>query len=170
MNTRLSLLDDPVLGITRDGDRTTATLPGVLAALGAGRDLEFTALRAHQQHGWYAFLVQLGALVAHRSGEPGLDRPAEAWRQALLDLAAEDSASGEDAWSLVVDDLSHPAFLQTPVPEGTLDLYKRSTLKPDALDVLITSKNHDVKQQQIREPRPEHWIYALVTLQTMEGF
>lgn len=165
--SRLSLLVDSVLGVRHHDRRAYVTLPQVLADLGAGRDLEFTALRVHQQHGWYAFLVQLAALVAHRTDDADLDRPPDAWRDALLDLAGE---AGADAWCLTVEGLERPAFFQTPVPEGSLDRYGRGSFNPDAMDVLITSKNYDVKQQQIRHPRPEHWIYMLVTLQTMEGF
>ncbi len=82
-------------------------------------------------------------------------------------------ADGEEAaWYLVIEDVSRPAFLQSPVPEGSLDDagFKADMPTPDQLDVLITSKSHDVKARRITHPRSEHWIYALVTLQTMEGF
>ena len=41
---------------------------------------------------------------------------------------------------------------------------------PDALDLLITSRNHDLKQAVARRADPEEWIFALVSLQTGEGF
>lgn len=41
---------------------------------------------------------------------------------------------------------------------------------PDALDMLITSRNHDVKREIARQAAPQDWIFALVSLQTMEGF
>jgi CRISPR system Cascade subunit CasA len=41
---------------------------------------------------------------------------------------------------------------------------------PDALDMLVTAKNHDVKRAAMASGRPEHWAYALVSLQTQEGF
>src|SRR5690606_28027650 len=34
----------------------------------------------------------------------------------------------------------------------------------------ITAKNHDVKIDRIDRPTVEHWIFALITLQTMQGF
>src|SRR5699024_6080767 len=40
---------------------------------------------------------------------------------------------------------------------------------PDELDMLVTSKNHDVKGNRILNPQPQHWLFALLTLQTMEG-
>ncbi len=164
----LSLLTDPLLSVRDGGERRiVVTLPGLLAQLGRGYELEPLALRPHQHHAWHAFLVQLGALVAHRTGDPSLDRPEEAWRQALLDLAGE---AGEAAWSLMVTDLSLPAFLQPPVPEGTLAGFRNLVTEPDGLDVVITAKNHDVKADRMVAPEPEHWLYALLTLQTMEGF
>ncbi len=72
-------------------------------------------------------------------------------------------------WSLVVADLAKPAFMQPPVPEGTLEEWTPVTF-PDEIDILVTARNHDVKSSRIEAPRPEHWIYALVTVQTMAGF
>ena len=63
-----------------------------------------------------------------------------------------------------------PAFLQPPVPEGRLEGFRTLVDSPDELDVLITSKNHDVKIDRIDRPSVEHWIFALLTLQTMQGF
>jgi CRISPR system Cascade subunit CasA len=106
------------------------------------------------------------AVVRAHSGN--VPNSADAWRSALLELAK----GNENAWCLVVADPDEPAFLQPPVPEGSLDdaRFKNDVPSPSNLDVLITSKNHDVKQQRIGNPKPEHWIYALITLQTMEGF
>lgn len=146
---------------------SAADLPELLALLGAGREVEFPALRPHQQHAWHAFLVQLASLVVHRSGEPDVDRSPEAWRDGLMQLAGD---AGDDAWSLYVEDLTRPAFMQCPVPEGDLERFHGSAAHPDALDVVITTRNHDVKRDRIRQPRGEHWVFALITLQTMEGF
>ncbi len=144
-----------------------ASLPEVLDLLGTGVDIDFPALRPHQAHPWHAFLVQLGALVAARSGESTLARSADAWREALLELAGD---AGEDAWTLTNDDPASVAFMQVAVPEGEWGRYKLAAETPDDLDMLVTAKNHDVKQHQMAAARPEHWIYALVTLQTFQGF
>ncbi|WP_263834513.1 type I-E CRISPR-associated protein Cse1/CasA [Salinibacter sp.] len=164
-----SLLDDPLLRIRLPDDTVQgASLPQILHQLTQDDILSFEALQAHQQQPWHSFLVQLAAMAVAR--QAGGTRPdtAAGWRDALVGLADGDAA----AWHLVVADVSRPAFLQSPVPEGSLDDagYKADVPTPDQLDVLITSKSHDVKARRIRHPEPEHWIYALVTLQTMEGF
>lgn len=167
--TPRDLLREPLLAVDLpDGARTPLSLPEVLAKLASGERLEFAALRAHQLPAWYAFLVQLAALALHRAGELTPWQDPERWGDALLELAG----GSEAAWSLVVEDLAQPAFFQPPIPEGSLEAagYRPAGTLPDAIDVLITAKNHDVKQLRMRAPRPEHWVYALVTLQTTEGF
>ena len=164
-----SLLDDPLFRVRRPDDTVVdSTLPRILHRLTQDNIFGFEALQPHQQQPWYSFLVQLAAMAVAR--ETGGETPSspDTWREALLALAD----GSEAAWHLVVDNLTEPAFMQPPVPEGTLDDagYKADVPTPDQLDVLITSKSHDVKARRIRHPRPEHWIYALVTLQTMEGF
>lgn len=164
--SQISLLD-PHFQTTGPHGQATLSLPEILAALGRGDEIELDGLRPHQHHAWHAFLVQLGALVAHRTGDDDLKRSADDWRQGLLELAGD---AGEDAWSLVVEDLDRPAFLQPPVPEGNLTRFRNEARQADALDVVITTRNHDVKEGRMERSRPEHWVYTLVTLQTMEGF
>ena len=41
---------------------------------------------------------------------------------------------------------------------------------PDALDYIVTAKNHDLKAARIERSSVEQWFYALIALQTMEGF
>ncbi len=151
--------------IDHNGDREQMTLPGVLQALGAGRDLEFSKLRRHQHHAWHAFLVQIAALVCHRRGmaSPVLDEGS--WADGLRDLAG-----GDDAWTLVVEDLAQPAFMQPPVPEESLEKFMPPSHTPDTLDVLLVGRNHDLKRGTVRHPRAEHWAYALISLQTMQGY
>jgi CRISPR system Cascade subunit CasA len=163
---KYSLLDDGLFRVRDDGVQNRS-LPEVMAALQADAVASFDGLQAHQEQAWYAFLVQLAAMIRTRTGRTG-DLGSSDWRAGCLDLAE----GNENAWCLVVDDVTEPAFLQSPVPEGSLDeaKYKSDIPSPSSLDVLVTSKNHDVKQTPIRYPRTEHWIYALITLQTMEGF
>jgi CRISPR system Cascade subunit CasA len=162
-----NLLEESLISITAPGGaRERTDLPGVLARLARGEEVEFPALQAHQQQAWHAFLVQLAALALHRAGESEPPGDEESWRRRIGGLA-EDPA----AFCLVVEDLARPAFFQPPVPEGALDDFKRASDSPEILDVLITAKNHDVKTDRFTAPAdPEHWIYALITLQTMEGF
>lgn len=145
------------------------TLPAILLALTQDNVVSFDALQSHQEQAWYSFLVQLAAMTVVRANDRTVPATESEWRDALLTLAD----NNENAWCLVVSDVEEvPAFLQPPVPEGSLDdaNFKNDVPSPSNLDVLVTSKNHDVKQQRITHPRPEHWIYALVTLQTMEGY
>lgn len=166
-----SLLDEPILGVTGGstgggGPEEALSLPALLARLGAGERTEMSALQPHQYPAWHAFLVQLAALVLHRTGDRRLDRSAEAWRRGLLAL----TDGREEPWCLVVEDLSEPAFFQPPVPEGTLEKFKGPYRVVDELEVLVLTKNHDVKAHRLASPRPEHWIYALVNLQTFQGY
>lgn len=166
-----SLLDDPLFTVRRaEGQAWACTLPEVLAALANDDVLAFEALQPHQQQPWHSFLVQLAAMAVARETGGTVPTDPAAWRAALLALAE----GSEAAWHLVVADVSEPAFMQSPVPEGSLEAAKyksdESVATPDLLDVLITSKNHDVKMSRIAHPRPEHWVFALCALQTMEGF
>ncbi len=160
------LLSEPSIGVGYSGGREAQlTLPQVLSGMANDDVQSFTSLQVHQTHAWHAFLCQLAAIVLHQSGtgKPPLDT--DWWTEQLIA-----AANGErSAWCLVVKDLSKPAFLQPPVPEDTLDRFNQVGRFPDLLDVLITTKNHDVKARRIRNARPEHWLYALVSLQTMQG-
>jgi CRISPR system Cascade subunit CasA len=165
-----SLLDDPLFRICGVDDTVESqTLPQILDRLadeGAPPIVSFEAIQPHQQQPWHSFLVQLAAIAVARgtSNRPGSP---DAWRAALLNLAG----GTEAAWHLVVEDLAQPAFLQSPVPERALEDagFKADNRTPDLLDVLVTSKNHDVKMERIADPRLEHWIYALIALQTTVG-
>jgi len=91
----------------------------------------------------------------------------DGWRDLLLGL----SDGQAEAWELVVDDWSKPALLQPPVVvDANRADYKSRLATPDALDMLVTAKNHDVKQERMGEASAEDWLFALVTLQTTEGF
>jgi len=165
---RYSLLDEAVFSVI---DRTTQvrsrlTLPGVFAALVHNAIDDFPALRPHQRHVWHAFLVQIAALYLHRSGSTELPSSDREWKAALLTLTPDDTDGA--AWALVTP-LERPAFLQPPAPEGSLSGFKIIET-PDELDMLVTAKNHDVKRECIRFAEPEHWTFALLSLQTQEGF
>lgn len=163
--TFFSVIDDALFAL--DGaDVDAETLPGVLARLSRGERLGFARLAAHQQQGWHQFLVQLAVLALECGGRTGPPEDAATWRGLLLDL----SGGKAEPWALVVGDLSQPAFLQPPVTEGTLKAFKGPLTTPDELDVPITAKNHDIKAARLGRAAPEHWLYALLTLQTQQGF
>lgn len=141
------------------------SLSGVLAVLSGGVSIEFSALQPHQRHAWHAFLTQLAALALFHSEQSVGEFSYGAWNEMLLRLTDGDV----DPFCLVTENLAKAAFLQCPVPEGSVGTWE-SFFYPDPLDVLVTAKNHDVKMARIIDPRPEHWIYALVSVQTMQGF
>ena len=154
--TRLIRIRDP------DGHLQKLTLPELFVALAADTVRDFPALRPHQRHPWHALLVQLAALALHEAGKTTPWINADDWRTALLALTPEHSDGC--AWCLVSPhDL--PAFLQSPVPGGTLDGWN-CIATPDALDMLVTSKNHDIKGKRIRSAEADDWLFALCSLQT----
>jgi len=166
-----NLLDEALLGAEDDvGHREKLTLPGLIARLSQGAPTALTGVQAHQQHAVHAFLVQLSAIALSRDGTAELAHDEPGWRKLLVAAAKKDGA-GPESFALVVPDLAKPAFLQPPVPEGNLNALKSEHARPSSeLDVLITSKNHDVKIDRIERPGPEHWVFALISLQTMQGF
>lgn len=149
-----------------DGTTRAFTLPALYPALLKDEVAHFPALRPHQRHAWHAFLCQLGALACLRAGvdEPPLD--AAEWEKLLRGLTPD--FPGDEPWHLV-SPADKPALLQAPVPGGGLEGFK-AVGTPDALDMLVTSKNHDVKSARLAYAEADDWLFALVTLQTMEGF
>lgn len=164
-SVRYDLLREPLLSAVGESGVERVSLPTLLARLSAGEATEFAALQAHQVHAWHAFLVQLGALALHGAGRDDVPDDPAVWAGLLLALGGGSS----EPWALVVEDLAKPAFFQPPVPDGKLDGWA-AVPRPDELDVLITAKNFDVKMSRMAAPSPEHWAYALVSLQTMEGY
>ncbi|WP_420635257.1 type I-E CRISPR-associated protein Cse1/CasA [Candidatus Palauibacter sp.] len=162
-----NLLTDPLIRVrTVDGSVSTLSLPEVYEAMVSDKVSAFQALRPHQRHSWHAFLAQLGVL-ALGTEQRQLPRREGEWRLLLRGLTP-DFPDGEP-WKLVVNDPSRPAFMQCPSPDGLGD-YKGSRATPDDLDLLVTSKNHDLKAAIAVEGQADDWIFALVNLQTMGGF
>lgn len=162
-----NLLTEPLFTITTPaGAKRRLDLPSVLEAFGRREGIEFAALQVHQQQPWYCFLVQLAAIALSVHGKSEPRQEAADWREWLSALIP----SSEEAWALLVADLAKPAFLQTPVPEGSLSRYRNTLATPAELDILVTAKNHEIKIGRIHSPEPEHWIFALVSLQTMQGY
>lgn len=158
-----NLLRDPMFGVQRaDGSRVDLTLPEVMAALSHQEPLEFTALRPHQRHAWYAMLTQLGALACHNDGL-GVQRSAQVWHLGLLGLTGNDEAP----WDLVPRSEESPAFLQPPLAKPA-KLRKEVIETPDAanLDTLVTGRLFEVQPGRVRHPRFDHWVYALTAVQT----
>ncbi|WP_321799398.1 type I-E CRISPR-associated protein Cse1/CasA [Caballeronia sp. J97] len=168
MNIQFSLLDQTLIRY-RNSNRQErhVTLPELFVAFNDDEVFDFPALRPHQRHPWHAFLVQIAAIALHVAERETPFRTNDDWRKALLALTPDDSDGA--AFSLVAPD-DRPAFLQAPCESGTSKTWKKRISTPDALDMLVTSKNHDLKGQRMIHAQPEDWIYALVSLQTQEGF
>lgn len=148
-------------------DPRPLTLPGVLAALMRDSLAGFAALRAHQRHAWHSFLVLLAANALHRAGRATPPEDEETWRALLRALTPDDA---DDApWCLIAPP-HRPALLQPPLPAGDLAALRNEIATPDGLDMLVTAKNHDLKQARMIAAQPDDWLFALLTLQTMEGF
>ena len=165
----LNILTAPLIRMATPTGTQKTSLPEVYAALMVDQVEAFQALRPHQRHAWHAFLVQLGTMAMQRGGvgEPP-DNAAE-WEGLIRGLTPE--YPDDEPWQLVVDDITRPAFIQPPAsaPDKEED-YKGVVLTPDELDMLVTSKNHDLKASVGSNSGVDDWIFALVTLQTMEGF
>ena len=162
-----NLLTEPLFRMeTGDAPHANASLPEVYTALMRDDVEAFPALRPHQRHAWHAFLVQLGAMALHSTSvnEP----PADAADWAALIRGLMPDFPDDEPWRLVVDDITKPAFMQPPASsEDKAEEYKHRVTTPDALDMLGTSKNHDLKSLVAMQAGVEDWIFALITLQTM---
>ena len=169
-----SLLDEPLIRARQvDGGRAVKyTLPDLFVALAGDEVRDFPALRPHQRHPWHAFLVQLAALALHHAKREQPFATSREWRDALLAL---DPANPDgEAWCLIAPH-DKPAFMQAPVPGNDVSDWKsikdKTTIAaPDEMDILITSRNHDIKASRMRQADPDDWIMALISLQTQEGF
>ena len=165
-----NVLRDPLINYRQfAGTLGVASLPEVYAALMADEVDAFPALRPHQRHAWHAFLVQLGAMAMHRDGLDTTPSDADEWRRIIQALTPDwlDDAP----WQLVVGDITRPAFIQPPTSSQEREKdFKNAVATPDGLDMLVTSKNHDLKSEVAERGGLDDWIYALITLQTMEGF
>ncbi len=144
------------------------SLPQVLAALSRGEAISFPCVREIQVQAWYCFLVQAAAFALDREKVDAPFTDAARWRDVLAKRT-----EGDDAWTLVVDDLSKPAFLQPPVPEGKMSALKDgpiSTPDDSALEPLYSGRMHDLKPNGVTQARAEHWVYGLLFLQTTSGY
>lgn len=163
-----NLLEDPLIRVRlTDGTTEAMSLPDAYGALSEDQVAAFPALRPHQRHAWHAFLAQLAVMALHGAGEDTPPPTEEEWRTVLCDLTPE--FPDDEPWRLIVDDPARPAFMQPPSPKGSDD-FRRCVVTPDDLDILVTAKNHDIKQTIATGAPIDDWIFALIDLQTMAGF
>ena len=166
---QFSLLTEPLVRYRRAGNGSTiyASLPELFVALAADEVRDYPALRPHQRHPWHAFLVQLAAIALHKAGRTTAFETSDEWRDALLALTPDDPDGA--AWCLVSPP-NRPALLQAAVVGGSIAEWKSAAFAADEIDMLVTSKNHDIKGSRARRSQPEDWLFSLLSLQTQEGF
>jgi CRISPR system Cascade subunit CasA len=165
----MNLLTEPLLPIlTESAQPREVDLPTLLAAYANDRVLDLSFLRPHQRAPWHSFCVQLAALALHRAGRDTVVADAAAWRELLRGLTAE--WRQDEPWRLVIEDVTKPAFMQPPVLSGSGDPHRTPITTADDLDVLVTAKNHGVKQGIGTDASLAAWVAALVVLQTTGGF
>jgi CRISPR system Cascade subunit CasA len=103
----------------------------------------------------------------HHAGQTQPWHTADDWRAALLALTPDDPDGAP--WCLVAP-ANRPALLQAPVPGENPATWNNLLHAADALDMLVTSKNHDLKAACIHHAQADDWLFALLSLQTQEGF
>ena len=160
------VLSDRLMGV-RLADRSTMRvgLAELMALFARDQVLNMTGMRAHQAHAFHAFCAQLAAIAMRRRSLTSMPVGTEVWHELLSSLG------GEGTWDLVVSDSSLPAFMQPPCasPEG-LSEYRLISATPDDIDVVWTSRNHAVKKDAMWDADPEHWVYALISIQSSGPF
>lgn len=163
--TRTNLLADSLFRVVTSSGQTTMSLPALLAELGRDKVESLTGLKRHQEDAFLVFLSQLGAGVLARTGESKPAQSEKFWRDSIREVTGR---KDDLAWTLVVEDITKPAFMQAPLPFDEA-LSKKAT-SPDELDTLVTSKNHDLKMTRMLHGNVDDWIYAIVSFQTMSGY
>lgn len=163
----MNLLTEPLLRVQTSEGLRRMSLPELMAALGRDEVESLPGLQRHQEDPFHVFLCYLAGAVLTRRNDAVPFQDADYWREGLRTLAGP---AGDDAWTLVIPALSRPAFMQPPLPEADHGGLRPIADAPDALDLLPTAKNHDLKQTRAVRADPDEWVYALVSLQTMSGF
>ncbi|HHY08257.1 MAG TPA: type I-E CRISPR-associated protein Cse1/CasA [Corynebacteriales bacterium] len=168
-----NLLTEPVLRVVTNQGKRRMNLPELMSALGRDEIHHYEGIQRHQEDAFHVFLSYLSGAILVRCNLTDPVQNEEFWRQGMRGLT---QGIGDDAWCLVVNDLTRPAFMQPPLP-----LEDHEKLKPmendrtiaqavDAMDVLVTSKNHDVKKAKAVLPELDSWFYTLISMQTMSGY
>ncbi|MDD2202420.1 MAG: type I-E CRISPR-associated protein Cse1/CasA [Firmicutes bacterium] len=162
----MNLLTDPLLRVRTEQDLEYLNLPALLARLGKNEVSHLVGIQRHQHDPFHVFLCYLAGAVLARDGSSNPVQSEDFWREGLLRLAGN---AGYEAWQLVSDDDSRPAFMQPPLPGDKRKPTSRMNT-PDELDLLLTAKNHDVKQKRADFAQADTWLYSLISLQTMSGY
>ncbi len=109
----MNLLTDPLLRVRTEQDLEYLNLPALLARLGKNEVSHLVGIQRHQHDPFHVFLCYLAGAVLARDGSSNPVQSEDFWREGLLRLAGN---AGYEAWQLVSDDDSRPAFMQPPLP------------------------------------------------------
>jgi CRISPR system Cascade subunit CasA len=164
----MNLLTEPILRARTDQGPQSLSLPALLSALGKDEVESLPGLQRHQEDSFHIFLCYLAAAVLDRQGVTDPHQSETFWRDGIRKLTGrEDDA----AWTLVVEDVTQPAFMQPAMPAvSDASQLKPNAHTPDEMDILPTAKNHDIKTARALKPLTDKWCYALISLQTMAGY
>ena len=164
----MNLLTEPIFRAQTGQGPQALSLPALLATLGRDGITSLPGLQRHQEDPFHIFLCYLAAAVLDRQGINDPIQSEAFWREGIRQITGLDD---DDAWTLVVEDVTQPAFMQPPLPSiADAKRLKPNAMTPDELDILPTAKNHDIKTARAYEPQADEWCYAIVSLQTMSGF
>jgi CRISPR system Cascade subunit CasA len=168
----MNLLVDSVFRVRTPTGRGRQSLPDLMAHLGNDKVESLPGLQRHQEDAFHVFLCYLAGAVLARAGVTDPKQGADFWREGIRQLTRQEGCADDSAWTLCVDDPTKPAFMQSPAPDvPTFERdYKPKAATPDALDVMQTAKNHDVKSARCLSADGEAWLFALISLQTTIGF
>ncbi|NLY54282.1 MAG: type I-E CRISPR-associated protein Cse1/CasA [Firmicutes bacterium] len=162
----MNLLTDPLFRVETKQGKECVSLPALFARLGKNEIDHLVGIQRHQYDAFHVFLCYLAGAVLVRTGNKEPVQNEDFWREGLLALAG---SADYAAWQLIADNDSQPAFMQPALP-GNKRKPTSIMETPDHLDLLLTAKNHDVKEARAGAAAADSWIYALVSLQTMSGF
>lgn len=153
----MNLLTEPLLRVETTSGQERMTLPGLLAALGEDRVEALTGIQRHQEDAFHVFLCSLATTILARRGDTDPRQDEGYWREGLRMLAGD---AGDYAWTLVVDDLSKPAFMQPPCVGVN---FSKTSVCPDTFDTTEIAKNHDLKLSRGERSEQDLWVYVLVS-------
>ncbi len=164
----MNLLMDPLFQVETPPGVERQSLPELLESLGQDYVDSLPRLQRHQIDPFHVFLCYLAGALLVRQGHDNPKQSTGFWRNGIRQLT---NRQDDTAWTLVVDDVTCPAFMQAPVESAqAFKAFKSKALTADQLDLLPTAKNHDIKMSRMGDSSLEDWVFALISLQTMSGF
>lgn len=112
-----NLLTEPILRVVTDQGTRHMNLPELMSLLGRDEIHHYEGIQRHQEDAFHVFLSYLAGAILARQNLADPVQSEEFWRQGMRDLT---QGIGDDAWSLIVNDFTRPAFMQPPIPLKTM--------------------------------------------------